>query len=409
VALAAIVGLGLAAACAAVLVHAGFAPVEWGAAAILHPVRRPLTRHPSRAYETVAFTSERARLEGWLFRAAGERRGLVVYLHGIADNRQSGLGVVGRLVPEGYDVFAFDARAHGRSTGEACTYGYYERLDVGRALDALEAPRAILLGHSLGAAIALQAAAVDPRVTGVVAASSFSDLPTIVRERSRWFWLPNPYVEAALERAGEEGRFPPAEASPVALAPRIVAPVLLLHGGDDFKTPADHSRRIAAALRCPHRLVVLPGVGHDEILGREEAWREIEPFLAEVARGPASERSRRPGGGGPGQDAAGPSHRSHPGHAIPQADTSWSPATARSPGGHVTMRPCPCPMPRPLAGRWVDALFEAFEEARRAGKVSHLGVSGHCGGMQASLNAAIDRGRGVEGLRVRARRGRRRP
>jgi hypothetical protein len=66
-------------------------------------------------------------------------------------------------------------------------------------------------------------------------------------------------------------------------------------------------------------------------------------------------------------------------------------------------------MPRPLAGRWVDALFEAFEEARRAGKFSHLGVSGHCGGMQACLNAAIDRGRGVEGLRVRARRGRRRP
>jgi len=41
----------------------------------------------------------------------------------------------------------------------------------------------------------------------------------------------------------------------------------------------------------------------------------------------------------------------------------------------------------------VDALFEAFEEAHRAGKVSHLGLSGHCGGMQACLQAAIDDGR----------------
>ena len=41
----------------------------------------------------------------------------------------------------------------------------------------------------------------------------------------------------------------------------------------------------------------------------------------------------------------------------------------------------------------VDGLFEAVEEARRAGKVSHLGMSGHCGGMQACLNAAIDDGR----------------
>jgi aryl-alcohol dehydrogenase-like predicted oxidoreductase len=41
----------------------------------------------------------------------------------------------------------------------------------------------------------------------------------------------------------------------------------------------------------------------------------------------------------------------------------------------------------------VDALYEAFEEARTAGKVSHLGLSGHYGGMQDVLNAAIDDGR----------------
>jgi aryl-alcohol dehydrogenase-like predicted oxidoreductase len=41
----------------------------------------------------------------------------------------------------------------------------------------------------------------------------------------------------------------------------------------------------------------------------------------------------------------------------------------------------------------VDGLYQAFEEARRAGKVSHLAVSGHCGGMQEVLNAAIDDGR----------------
>jgi aryl-alcohol dehydrogenase-like predicted oxidoreductase len=41
----------------------------------------------------------------------------------------------------------------------------------------------------------------------------------------------------------------------------------------------------------------------------------------------------------------------------------------------------------------VDPLFEAIEVARRAGKVLHLGLSGHSGGMQACLNAAIDDGR----------------
>jgi uncharacterized protein len=41
----------------------------------------------------------------------------------------------------------------------------------------------------------------------------------------------------------------------------------------------------------------------------------------------------------------------------------------------------------------VDAFHEAIAEAKRAGKVSHLGLSGHCGGMQACLNAAIEDGR----------------
>jgi aryl-alcohol dehydrogenase-like predicted oxidoreductase len=45
--------------------------------------------------------------------------------------------------------------------------------------------------------------------------------------------------------------------------------------------------------------------------------------------------------------------------------------------------------PRDLA---FDPLCEAFEEARAAGKVGHLGLTGHSGGMQQCLEAAIDDG-----------------
>lgn len=41
----------------------------------------------------------------------------------------------------------------------------------------------------------------------------------------------------------------------------------------------------------------------------------------------------------------------------------------------------------------VPALYEAFDQARRAGKVRHLGLSGHCGGMQPCLEAALAGGR----------------
>jgi aryl-alcohol dehydrogenase-like predicted oxidoreductase len=40
-----------------------------------------------------------------------------------------------------------------------------------------------------------------------------------------------------------------------------------------------------------------------------------------------------------------------------------------------------------------EPFLEAFERAREAGKVGHLGMSGHHGGMQECLNTAIDEGR----------------
>lgn len=40
-----------------------------------------------------------------------------------------------------------------------------------------------------------------------------------------------------------------------------------------------------------------------------------------------------------------------------------------------------------------EVLFEAFERARQAGKVRHLGVSGHHGGLQDCLEAALESGR----------------
>jgi uncharacterized protein len=262
---------------------------DWGASAILHPSRRPLAPergHPVRRqqnqgvpdYESVTFNSQGLRLEGWLFRTSAHRCGLIVYLHGIADNRRAGLGLAQRFLPRGYDVFAYDARAHGRSQGDTCTYGYFERHDVSRALDALGAQRAILFGSSLGAAVALQAAAIDARVTAVVAQSPFSDLPSIVRFRAPWY-LPDRFVGAALARAGEHGGFPPSEASPLACAPRIRVPVLLVHGAADHETPPEHSRRIYTALAGPRRLLLVPGAGHNDVLAREDVWREIERWL----------------------------------------------------------------------------------------------------------------------------------
>lgn len=40
----------------------------------------------------------------------------------------------------------------------------------------------------------------------------------------------------------------------------------------------------------------------------------------------------------------------------------------------------------------VEAFYEAFDRAKQAGKIRHIGLSSHAGGMQACMNAAIDDG-----------------
>ena len=93
----------------------------------------------------------------------GDRRGTLIYLHGVADNRASGAGVIERFRKRGFDVVAYDSRAHGESDGDACTYGFYEKQDLRRVLDSVGVGPIVLVGCSLGAAVALQLAADEPR------------------------------------------------------------------------------------------------------------------------------------------------------------------------------------------------------------------------------------------------------
>lgn len=273
--------------CLALLLPACTPPIGAGAGAdaLLHPRRRPVTATPRLPYRDVAFQGERdAVLRGWFFPARGPSRGLVVYLHGSADNRASGLGLAARYVPQGYDVLLYDARAHGASGGANCTWGVLERRDLSHALDAVHATRAALVGVSLGAAVAIMAAADDPRIRGVVAAAPFATLAGVARERAPRY-APRALVRAAFSRAEREGGFRIAEASPLAAAPQVHVPVLLVHGEDDRVVVPHHSRDLYARLGGPRRLVMVKGAGHSDAIPR--IWPEVDAWLAAALPAPA--------------------------------------------------------------------------------------------------------------------------
>ena len=259
------------------LLLSGCMPPSWGAAALLHPSRKALTQTPPLPAEPVEIAGDGVVLRGWRFRAQGERRGTIVHLHGAADNRASVVGVAKRYVPRGYDVLAYDSRAHGDSTGDACTYGYYEKRDLAKAIDFLAAPAVAAIGVSLGAAVAIQAAAEDARIKRVVAIASFSDLRSVATDRAPFFASAG-NIREAIAIAEKQANFVVDEASPVRAAARLSIPVLLIHGAQDNETAPAHSERIYQALKEPKRLLLLPKSGHAVSLD-EATWRIIDEWL----------------------------------------------------------------------------------------------------------------------------------
>jgi alpha-beta hydrolase superfamily lysophospholipase len=254
-----------------------------GAGGLLHPYKQVTTLAAPDGCFTADLNGDGVTLRAWTCPAKGARRGSVVYLHGIADNRGSAAGVLTRFRDRGFDAVAYDSRAHGDSGGSACTYGFYEKRDLHRAIDTLAPGPVVLIGTSLGAAVALQEAADDTRVIAVVAAEPFSDLRTVATERAP-FLFGRSAVDKAFQIAEQQAQFKVDEVSPVRAAERIAVPVLLIHGAADVDTPPSHSQRIFEALKGPKRLLLLPGVTHNHSLGSADTWHAIDEWIDQAVR-----------------------------------------------------------------------------------------------------------------------------
>jgi len=94
----------------------------------------------------------------------------VVISHSIAANRWDILNKAMLYIKLGFNVMIYDIRSHGLSTGDGCSFGYFEKQDL---LEVVEYVRRILPmavigvhGESLGAAISLQFLEIS-KITGV--------------------------------------------------------------------------------------------------------------------------------------------------------------------------------------------------------------------------------------------------
>jgi pimeloyl-ACP methyl ester carboxylesterase len=100
----------------------------------------------------------------------------LLLLHGLSDSWHSFLPLLPHL-PQGMRALAFSQRGHGQSSKPRTNYGLDDLVaDAVAFLDAMHVDRAVVAGHSMGAAVASLLAAKHPRrVAGLALLGAFAD------------------------------------------------------------------------------------------------------------------------------------------------------------------------------------------------------------------------------------------
>lgn len=193
-------------------------------------------------------------------------------MHGWGVNASSLWPLAQPLVAAGMNLLLIDARCHGDSDDDTFTSLPRFAEDIGAGLDWLrgrdgvDARRLALVGHSVGAAAALLAAAREPAgaasVRAVVSLASFAHPEDVMRHwlRTRRLGWP-PLADAVIRHVQSVigARFD--DIAPLRSIRKAGCPVLLVHGMDDETVPFDHALRLWH-VRPDAELLPLDG-GHD--------------------------------------------------------------------------------------------------------------------------------------------------
>ena len=200
-------------------------------------------------YEEVTFeTEDGLRLSGWWVPNGSDKT--VVPLHGYTRSRWDEVYMkptIEFLLKEGYNVLAFDFRAHGRSEGKYTTVGDREMADVKAAIRWLkenhgeEAREIALVGFSMGAMLTIRSLAEVPEVCCGVADSPPMYLDKTGARGLKYFaslpeWLyafVKPFTK--LLSGGKE-------VHPIEYADRVRKPLLLIAGEKDPLVKVDEVR-----------------------------------------------------------------------------------------------------------------------------------------------------------------------
>jgi pimeloyl-ACP methyl ester carboxylesterase len=226
-------------------------------------------------------TGDGVTLHGWLKRPehwrAGTRYPLVIVYGGV--RREISEFVAEARAPGHWGWLMVNYRGFGLSGGVPTERAVLEDAkrvyDWAAARPDVDAGSIVVLGRSLGSYVAVAVASAR-RARAAILATPFDSAASLAER-----YLPHVPLGWLLD-----GRFDPA-----ALAPRVSAPALFVLAEKDEVTPVENGRALARRWGGRTRTVLLRGATHSGIEAREEFWRSVGEFLAQLSSPAASARA----------------------------------------------------------------------------------------------------------------------
>lgn len=218
-------------------------------------------------------TFDGLKLSCWLVRQKKKARGTIIYLHGVGDCKIAGVPFARSLYDKGFNIFLYDSRQHGESEGYYCTYGFYEKRDVSAVISYLHSRKGIKIGKigvfgtSMGGAVAIQTAAVDPRIACIISEGSYTALRVVFVDYQKriiklpWHFLRN----IALVQSQKMANFKARLVAPFEDIKRVHVPILIVHGKNDSFIKSDYSKLLYNAANELKRLLLIDGAEHNNV------------------------------------------------------------------------------------------------------------------------------------------------
>jgi hypothetical protein len=238
-------------------------------------------------------SGEKLRIAAWWIPAKHSADRTAVIIHGYGDAKVGGIAWAPMFHELGWNILAIDLRAHGESGGILSTAGFWERHDLNQVINRIRADRPretrtlVLFGVSLGAAVALAAAASRDDIDAMILEGPFADFKDAVAAHGRLFGAPGGWMQkTALKIAQWMAHADFDAVRPVDLIPKAPCPLMVIHAADDCFMIADESARLRAALdkrgNPRDTFLEFADAGHVLCLARDPAayTEKIASFLA---------------------------------------------------------------------------------------------------------------------------------